>query len=154
MSENEIKLGELAAVKRLERACMAGGWVAAQIQSDDVQEVLRYIDRLTAELAEANGKLSRFMDRWEGFRKRKNSEFWEMKEERDEAQRKLSVAVAEGKGLVADAERYRFLRNPAEASPQPAAWIEGRGNEFIESEWLTGEFADAAIDAARAEGGV
>jgi hypothetical protein len=74
--------------------------------------------------------------------------------EREEAQRKLSVAVAEGKALVADAERYRFLRNPPDGNPQPAAWIEGRGNEFIESEWLTGEFADVAIDAARSEGGV
>lgn len=53
------------------------------------------IDRLKAEIADANGKIGRFMDTWERFRIRKNSEFWEMKEECDEAKRKLSVAVAE-----------------------------------------------------------
>lgn len=53
------------------------------------------IDRLKAEIADANGKIDRFMGAWERFRIRKNSEFWEMKEECDEAKRKLSVAVAE-----------------------------------------------------------
>jgi hypothetical protein len=30
-------------------------------------------------------------------------------------------------------------------------WISGKGNEHIESDWLTGEHADSAIDAAMAE---
>ncbi len=49
MNENDIKAGQDAAIARLERACMAGGWIAAQIESDDVAEALRYITHLKAE---------------------------------------------------------------------------------------------------------
>jgi len=55
MNENDIKAGQDAAIARLERACMAGGWIAAQIESDDVAEALRYIGDLKSGLAECQG---------------------------------------------------------------------------------------------------
>jgi len=64
---------------------------------------------------------------------------WEQAEkDRDEAQRKLSVAVAEGKGLVAAAARARRC----------LAWACEQRPEFNEEY----EALDAAIDAARTEG--
>lgn len=67
----------------------------AQGEFVSYDEAMEVFDRMTAEIADANGKIDRFMGAWERFRIRKNSEFWEMKEECDEAKRKLSVAVAE-----------------------------------------------------------
>lgn len=55
MNENDINAGQDAAIARLERACMAGGWIAAQIERDDVAEALRYIGDLRSGLAECQG---------------------------------------------------------------------------------------------------
>lgn len=63
----------------------------------------------------------------------------EMQAERDEANRKLSVAVADGKALVADAERYRWLKRASKA-------------EYLIARGVFG-LDDAAIDAARAQEG-
>lgn len=69
--------------------------------------------------------------------------------ERDALRKMWTQAESDIAALRADAERYRLLRDPPD---MPAVvWIEGRGNQYIDSEWLTGEHADAAIDAARAE---
>lgn len=64
-----------------------------------------------------------------------------------------SAKFGDALGIVRDAARYRFVRDPVfkPGEPQPDAWIEFRGNEHIESEWLTGDMADAAIDAALKE---
>ena len=62
---------------------------------------------------------------------------------------------AEVEGLRRDAARYRWLRgigSETPVNPKPAAWIAGRGNAWIDEDWLTGDFADAAIDAAMGEG--
>ncbi|MDQ3160260.1 MAG: hypothetical protein M3Q51_04450 [Pseudomonadota bacterium] len=48
--------------------------------------------------------------------------------------------------LRRDAERYRRLRDPPRVVPL-SVWIAGQGNAHIESDWLTGEHADAAVDA-------
>jgi hypothetical protein len=49
-----------------------------------------------------------------------------------------------------DAARWRAVRDPIrevdDYAIQPAAWVEGPGNKHIESDWLTGERADAAAD--------
>lgn len=47
-----------------------------------------------------------------------------------------------------DAMRYRWLRDPPLMAKLPA-WIAGQGNKYIDSDWLTGERADKAIDAVR-----
>lgn len=64
------------------------------------------------------------------------------------------IAELEAKLALAeqDARRYRWLRDPPLIHPLPA-WIAGKGNQFIESDWLTGEQADTAIDAAIASQG-
>lgn len=52
--------------------------------------------------------------------------------------------------MLEDAERYRWLRNMHERPIYPCpVWIEGQGNEHIESDVLCGDRADQAIDAAR-----
>lgn len=68
----------------------------------------------------------------------------------DAATRAERDALAEKvKAMEDNDRRYRWLRDPPN---MPAvAWIEGRGNRYIDSEWLTGEHADAAIDAASGE---
>jgi hypothetical protein len=71
-----------------------------------------------------------------------------------ELDQKLAEIEAENEALRADAERYRYLRNrnPQEILPVigPAAgvWIDC-DDEDGELTLLTGEDADAAIDAAR-----
>ncbi len=85
------------------------------------------IDCLTAE----RDALRIEKDRLQGIRQ-------QLESERDEAQRKLSVAVAEGKGLVAAAARARRC----------LAWACEQRPEFNEEY----EALDAAIDAARTEG--
>jgi|GEM_PF-4034215 len=74
-----------------------------------------------------------------------------------EAQRKLSVAVSEGKGLVADAERYRWLREYSAGQYVHPIVVSQRKALFDTMQYtgpLIGDGLDAAIDAARAEGGV
>lgn len=73
--------------------------------------------------------------------------------------RELAASRAEVEGFKKDAERYRWLRDRSGSSltpaeKQPAAWIEGPGNEFVESDWLTGDRADHIIDAAMENGNV
>lgn len=52
--------------------------------------------------------------------------------------------------MLEDAERYRWLRNMHERPIYPCpVWIEGQGNEHIESDVLCGDRADQAIDSAR-----
>ncbi|MGE8279055.1 MAG: hypothetical protein ACN6O2_01350 [Stenotrophomonas sp.] len=91
----------------------------------EATELAAQLDRTEAELDAALASRDRYWD------------------ERNEAQRKLSVAVAEGKGLVADAERYRWLRR-SRLGPQRAVFLDAETTDQL----------DAAIDAARAEGGV
>lgn len=128
MSENEIKPVAWIDLECWRLTSDAGDSVFTDYQDEDTVAVYDQsaIDRLTAERDDANWLCRQYVVK----------------------------AEAERDAAVPDAERYRFLRNPPEVGLQPAAWIEGRGNEFIQSEWLTGEFADAAIDAARSEGGV
>lgn len=86
------------------------------------------IDRLTAELvavardyqvARAYGdeQYLRSTDRLDRVRELEG-QLAQLTAERDEAQRKLSVAVAEGKALVADAERYRKIEALAAGTPE------------------------------------
>lgn len=136
MSENEIK----PVVWDLSCQVMEKGWEERTafditpcpdgrfIHVDDYQSA---IDRLTAERDAALASRDRYWD------------------ERDEAQRKLSVAVAEGKGLVADAERYRWLRDNRQ---EAADYYATAGQLYFGTYGYGG--LDAAIDAARAEGGV
>jgi chromosome segregation ATPase len=68
--------------------------------------------------------------------------------ERDEAQRKLSVAVANGNALVAEAERYRAVIVYALAQ-------HNYGGHPLQNHWAAHAQNElAAIDAARAEGRV
>lgn len=106
------------------------------------------IDRLTAERDAAERQRDGYIEQ----HCRDSAELRAVCAERDEAERKLSVAVAEGKGLVADAERYRWLVDSGRFCP--SFYNKGWGLRSGAFERSTKESLDAAIDAARAEGGV
>ena len=148
MSENDIKPVRRFAVKKdvdNHYIGMEFHSIGAYVLYGEHQSA---IDRLTAERDAAESQRNGYMEQ----HCRDSAELRAVCAERDEAQRKLSVAVANGNALVADAERYRFLRNapiefPAEGV-EVAIWDDGYG------EAIRGDVLDAAIDAARAEGGV
>lgn len=131
MSENEIKPVAWVDLDVWLATSDAGDSFFTDYQDEDTVAVYDQsaIDRLTAERDSAAGKWADLHDK-----------AVLAEAERDEAQRKLSVAVAEGKGLVAAAMRARRC----------LAWACEQRPEF-NAEY---EALDAAIDAARAEGGV
>jgi len=61
----------------------------------------------------------------------------------------INEAADEIERLRKDAERYRFLREQGETmQAYHPVWIEGRAEGDPQSDWLHGESADDAIDAA------
>lgn len=68
----------------------------------------------------------------------------EMQAERDEANRKLSVAVADGKALVADAERYRKIEALAAGTPEQWCYVE---DAAFASHWGNARNFSLNIDA-------
>ena len=128
--------------------------MAATAEANLADERHKEIKRLRAERDAAESQRNGYMEQ----HCRDSAELRAVCAERDEAQRKLSVAVANGNALVADAERYRWLRGRTFSFSHDE---EGRG--ICASRW--GEWPydtdeghaavmDKAIDAARAEGGV
>ncbi len=129
-------------------------WGAAVLYTDHAAEIARLRAELQKAAAAALANMSLACQ--------KEREADALRAEVEENEKAINVwrgrtqrAEAEADALRVDAERYRWLRDrsgssltPAEM--QPAAWIEGPGNQFVESDWLTGERADHVIDEAMA----
>lgn len=141
MSENEIKPVAWTSETQLMSLKIGGDGIMADAGQKKWCIPLydqSAIDRLTAERDAALASRDRYWD------------------ERDEAQRKLSVAVANGNALVADAERLEWVVSNAHMRVQGRgdSWSVmdcGNGLTFVCRNALT---MREAIDAARAEGWV
>lgn len=131
MSENEIK-----PVDRM----------IQQLRNEGFDEAADMIDRLTAERDAAESQRNGYMEQ----HCRDSAELRAVCAERDEAQRKLSVAVASGNALVADMKRLSALEA---AFYEAKALSEERAPEYqVAYNYILDRAA--AIDPARAEGGV
>lgn len=142
MSENEIKpVDGVIPTRKFDGQLWIPADVAIELRSKDRAA----IDRLTAE-RDAAVDAAELME----------SQLHELAAERDEAQRKLSVAVANGNALVADAERLEWVVSARNMR------VQGSGDSWSVLDCSNGlTFAvrnaptmRAAIDAARAEGWV
>ncbi|MNM06973.1 hypothetical protein D3C81_170050 [compost metagenome] len=161
MSENEIKPVAWIRVGMVETLTHEVGFLikCGSIQECDSDKPLydqSAIDRLTAERDAAMTELDR-LGYIGGLLQEQIAKTTERADyataDRDEAQRKLSVAVAEGKALAADAERYRKIE--ALAAGTPGQWQAVEDAAFVSHWGCIQNFTlnIDAIDAARAEGG-
>ncbi len=145
MSENEIKPVAWVDLDVWLATNDAGDSFFTDYQDEDTVAVYDQsaIDRLTAERDAAVAQRDGYMEQ----HRRDSQELRSLCAQRDEAQRKLSVAVAEGKGLVA-------------AAAEVCAWVKSGNDVPVDIDYVFRVQAKKIaadirrLDAARAEGGV
>lgn len=165
MSENEIK--PIAWMLECQNMGNGTGWKLSWTRSGagvclrlngEAHEVALYDQSAIDRLLEKIDRLEMIESSWLEFMGKTDwvqtaSEPHELGKHRaDVLKDRIDRLTAERDAAVADAERYRFLRNaPTEipaAGVEVAIWDDGEG------EAIRGAELDVAIDAARAEGGV